>query len=67
MVDIIVQLSKQLCKTGVVTNIERPVRYRFARSAENIAIVSESVADDPNESIPRRILHFCSRATIEAS
>ena len=38
----------------MVTNIERPVYHRFARSAENIAIVSESVAEDPNVSIPRR-------------
>ena len=38
----------------MVTNIERPVHYRFARSAENIAVVSESVAEDPNVWIPRR-------------
>ena len=38
----------------MVTNIERPVYQRFARSAENIDIVSESVAEDPNMSIPRR-------------
>ena len=38
----------------MVTNIERPVHHRFARYAENIAIVSESVAEDPNVSIPRR-------------
>ena len=45
---------KKFEETGVVTNIERPVHHRFARSAENIAIVSESVAEDPNVSIPRR-------------
>ena len=28
---------KKFDKTGVVTNIERPVDHRFARSAENIA------------------------------
>ena len=28
----------------------------FAHSAENIAIVNESVAEDPKESIPRRSL-----------
>ena len=28
--------------TGVVTNIERPVHHRLARSAENIIIVSEN-------------------------
>ena len=45
---------KKFKETGVITNIERPVHHRFARSAENIAIVSESVAEDPNASIPRR-------------
>ena len=35
----------------MVTNTERPVHHRFARSAEN---VSESVAEDPNMSILRR-------------
>ena len=35
------------------TNIERPVHNLFARSAENIAIVSENVAKGPNVSIPR--------------
>ena len=30
----------------MVTNIDRPVHRRFARSAENIAIVSESVGAD---------------------
>ena len=38
----------------MVTNIERLVHHRFAHSAENIAIVSECVAEDPNVSIPRR-------------
>ena len=40
--------------TGVVTNIEGPVHHRFARSAVNIDIVNESVAEDPNVAIPRR-------------
>ena len=31
---------------------ERPVHHRLARSAENIAFVSESVVKDPNVSIP---------------
>ena len=60
MVDIIVQLRNLLDKivkkfkeTWVVTNIERPVLYRFVHSAKNKAIVSESVAEDPNVSIPR--------------
>ena len=38
----------------MVTYIERLVHHRFARSAENIAIISESVAEEPNVSIPRR-------------
>ena len=41
-------------EAGVVTNIERPMYHRVACAAENIAIVSERVADDPNLSIPRR-------------
>ena len=48
---------KKFEETGVVTNTERGVQYRFGRfdhSAENIAIVSESVAEDPSVSIPRR-------------
>ena len=52
MVYIIVQRRKQLI--GVVTNIERSVRHCFARFTENIAIVTESVAGDPNVPIPRR-------------
>ena len=39
----------------MATNIERPVHHRFARSAENIAIVSENVAEVPNVLIPLRI------------
>ena len=31
----------------------QPVHHCLARSAENIAIVSEIVAEDPNVSIPR--------------
>ena len=45
---------KKFEETEVVTNIERPVHYRFTCSAENIAIVSESVAEGPNVSIHRR-------------
>ena len=44
---------KKFEETGVLTNIERPVPQRFARSAENICIVSESVAENLNVSIPR--------------
>ena len=38
----------------MATNIERPVHHRFTCSTENIAIVSENVAEDQNVSIPRR-------------
>ena len=48
------KIVKQFEETGVVTNIERPVHHRFARSSENISIVSESITEDPNVSIPRR-------------
>ena len=40
-------IVKKFEESGVVTNIERPVHHRFARSAEIIAIVSESIAEDP--------------------
>ena len=33
------KIVKKFEETGLVTNIERPVHHRFARSAENIAIV----------------------------
>ena len=42
-------------ETEVVTNTERPVHNRFARSAENIAAVSESIAEDPNVTIPQEL------------
>ena len=55
MVYIIVQLRcllgkivKKFAETGMVTNIEKPVHHRFTCSTENIAIVCESVAEDPN-------------------
>ena len=48
------KIVKQFEETEVFTNIERPVHHRFARSAANIAIISENVAEDPNVSIPRR-------------
>ena len=40
--------------TGVVANIEKTVHHCSVHSADNIADVSESVAEDPNISIPRR-------------
>ena len=49
---------KKFEETGVITNIKRSVHHRFARAAENIAIVSESIAEDPNVSIPRRSQDF---------
>ena len=48
------KILKKFEKTGDVTNIERSVHHCFVRSAENIAVVSESVAQDPNVSIPSR-------------
>ena len=42
---------KKFEETGVVLNIESPVHQRFARSAVNITIVSESATEDPNVSI----------------
>ena len=35
--------NRSITQAIVVTNIERPEHYPFARSAENIAIVSESI------------------------
>ena len=46
------KIVKKLEEAGVVTNIQRPLHHRFARTAENIAIESEIVAKDPNMSIP---------------
>ena len=43
------QIVKIFEETVVATNIERPVHHRFDGSAT--AIVSESVAEDPNVSI----------------
>ena len=48
------KIVKKFEETGKVANIERLVHHRFARVAENIAIVSESVSEDPTVSIPRR-------------
>ena len=53
---VIGKVVKNVCceETGVVTNIERPAHHCFARSAENIALVSNSVAEDMNVSILHR-------------
>ena len=45
------QIVKKFEETGVL--IEKPVYHRFALFAENIAIVSDIVAEDTNVSIPR--------------
>ena len=37
----------------LVTNIDSPMHHSLARSAENMVIVSESVANGLNVSIPR--------------
>ena len=46
------KIVKKFKETGAFTNIERPVHHRFARPTENIVIVSESVGEDRNVSIP---------------
>ena len=48
------EIEKKLEETGVITNIERPVHQRFARSTENNHIVSESVAEYLNMPNSRR-------------
>ena len=48
------EIVKKFEEARLVSNIERPVHHRFARSAENIAYASENVSEDPNVSIPRR-------------
>ena len=48
------KIVKKILKTGVVTSIKRSVYHHFVRSAVNIAIVSEGLAEDPNVSIIRR-------------
>lgn len=50
----IVKLITKFEQNGQVTNVKLPVRTRSARSAENIAAVAESVAENPGLSIPRR-------------
>ena len=45
---------KKFEDTGIFTNIERLVHHSFARSAVNIAIVSECVAGKANVLIPPR-------------
>ena len=44
-------IVKKFEETGLPIDIEKPVHHRFVRSAEHIAIVSESVGEDSNVSI----------------
>ena len=44
------KLFEEANVASVATNIKRPVHHHFARFAENIAIVSESVAECVNPS-----------------
>jgi Helix-turn-helix domain (DUF4817) len=48
------RLVQKFESTFSLQNVPVPVRQRNARSEENIAAVRESVANDPNVSIPRR-------------
>ena len=48
------KILKKFEETGVITNIEKSVHHRFAPSAENIVIVSKSIAEETNVSITRR-------------
>ena len=62
------KIVKKLEETEMVTNIEGPVQHGFTRSAENIAIVSESFAENPNVTgiwtVLRHIMmHFVFRST----
>ena len=42
---------KKFEEVGVVTNIQRPVHHRLARSADYNAIANESVVEDPNQEL----------------
>lgn len=50
----ILSLVHKFESTFSLHNVPVPVRQRLGRSAENIAAVSASVQNDPNQSIPRR-------------
>ena len=51
----IVKIVKKFEEAELLTNIERPVHYRFTRSAENVAIWRP---ENPNVAIPRRPLEL---------
>jgi len=48
------RMSKKLEETGSITDSKLPVRHRTGRSVDNLAAVSESVADSPGTSIRHR-------------
>ncbi|GFY74770.1 histone-lysine N-methyltransferase SETMAR [Trichonephila inaurata madagascariensis] len=50
----VTSLVKQFESTYSLCDVAVPVRLRVGRSVENIAAVETSVANDPNQSIPRR-------------
>ncbi|GFY71727.1 putative DD41D transposase [Trichonephila inaurata madagascariensis] len=50
----VTSLVKTFESTYSLCDVAMPVRLRVGRSVENIAAVETSVANDPNQSIPRR-------------
>ncbi|GFY54408.1 histone-lysine N-methyltransferase SETMAR [Trichonephila inaurata madagascariensis] len=50
----VTSLMKKFESTHSLCDVAVPVRLRVGRSVENIAAVETSVANDPNQSIPRR-------------
>ncbi|GFY43576.1 histone-lysine N-methyltransferase SETMAR [Trichonephila inaurata madagascariensis] len=50
----VTSLVKKFESTYSLCDVAVPVRLRVGRSVENIAAVETSVANDPNQSIPRR-------------
>ncbi|GFS63733.1 putative DD41D transposase [Trichonephila inaurata madagascariensis] len=50
----VTSLVKRFESTYSLCDVAVPVRLRVGRSVENIAAVETSVANDPNQSIPRR-------------
>jgi DNA-binding IclR family transcriptional regulator len=48
------RVIKKFEETGSIMNSKLPVRHRTGRSLENIAAVTESVAESPGTSIHRR-------------
>ncbi|GFY59814.1 histone-lysine N-methyltransferase SETMAR [Trichonephila inaurata madagascariensis] len=50
----VTSLVKKFESTYSLCDVAVPVRLRVGRSVENIAAVGTSLANDPNQSIPRR-------------